>query len=195
MTSQTIDRRGNRHAGDTGRFAGHIQHEAQPSLLDPEPVTLVETDKPLNVKPGRQLVADIGRGLEEFTVLSPSEVNGTRFVQDRGNQTWELTFKDGRCQVVADPQLLARRTRIVVEGHNVGIARRIDFARGKTDAAGLTETATLHLKTCPHLDEPSTTGFPHTIWDRVYQEAPDHLVTLAVKQHRADPGSLCECLR
>lgn len=203
MSLQTIDRHGRGHASTSGRYTGHVLIEAEPALFDldptpgpePDPEPLVATAKPLTVKPGKPLVVDAGRGLERFVVLSPTDVNGTRFVVDTDNQPWELSFKDGGCQVVADPELLARRTRIVVEGHRVGISRRVDFARAGLDSAGLTETSSLHLRTCPHLDAPSTTGFQHTTWDRRWAAPADAFVTEAVAAHRADPDSLCECLR
>lgn len=201
MSSQLLDRQGNLHATDTGRFTEHALDEADLALFNlepptvPEPEPLVVTAKPLLVKPGKPLVADAGRGLEEFTVLSATEVNGTRFVQDGEGQLWELLFKDSGCQVVSDPDLLAARTRMVSQAHRVGVVQRTDYRRPSPFMSGLSHHRNLHLASCPKLHEPSGTGFEHTIVDQAPGGPTSFWIDKAIEAHRADPDALCECLQ
>lgn len=195
MTSSTVDRVGNLHATATGQFTGRWLREADDTLFDLDPEPLVATAKPLDVKDGRTLVADLGRGLEELVVMSRTDTIGTRFLQDADGQQWEVTFKSGGCQVVADPDQLRTRARILAEGHRHGVVMRTDYVRPDLDSAGLTERRSLHLATCSQLNAPAATGYAPTFLDRLYNRPADYLVTMAAEQYRTDPEQLCDCLR
>ena len=154
------------------------------------------TAEPLKVKPGRYLTADIGRGPETLLVMASAPATGCRYVQDGDGQQWEVHFKEGRAAVIAEPERLAARARLVANAHKLGLM----FRHTTSSRWGYHTVSDLHLVGCPRLEAPAQGG------DRVTtsQYGPrrgnhekfgpqEELRYQAVQEHRTRTAT-CDCI-